>query len=140
VVMSYFRMGQLTEQGRGVAKDVAEAKFIYGVAAAELDVFAQKGDPRSQNTLALMYENGKGVAQNYTKAVQWYRQAANQGFAEAQFNVGRMFAAGNGVDKNDLEAMSWFRRAAQQGYAKAKNELDAMIKDGRGSVAMVTSQ
>ena len=140
VVMSYYRMGQLTEQGRGVAKDAAEAKFLYGVAAAELDVFAQKGDPYSQNTLALMYENGKGVAQNYAKAVQWYRHAANQDFAEAQFNVGRMFAAGYGVDKNDLEAMSWFRRAAQQGYAKAKNLLDAMIKDGRGSVAMVSNR
>ena len=135
--MSYYRMGQLIEQGRGVAKDAGEAKYIYGIAAAELDVFAQKGDPRSQNTLASLYENGKGVAQNYAKAVQWYRQAANQGFAEAQFNVGRMFAAGNGVDKNELEAMSWFRRAAEQGYSKAKAVLEAMVKDGHGSVAMM---
>lgn len=137
VVMSYYRMAQLTEQGRGVAKNPAEAKNLYSVAAAELDVFAQKGDPRSQNTLASMYETGKGVAQNYAKAVQWYRQAANQGFAEAQFNVGRMFAAGNGVDKNAIEAMSWFRRAAQQGYAKAKNIVDAKVQgNGHGSVAM----
>ena len=139
VVMSYYRMGQLVEQGRGVPKNSVEARYLYSVAAAELEVFAQKGDPRSQNTLAMLYEDGKGVTQEYARAVRWYRHAANQGFAEAQFNVGRMFAAGYGVDKNNLEAMSWFRRAAQQGYVKAKNVLDAMLTDGHhDSVAMIT--
>jgi len=140
VVMSYYRLGQMNEQGRGVKADAAEAKYFYGVAASELDVFAQKGDAHSQNTLAALYENGKGVAQNYARAVQWYRQAANQGLAEAQFNVGRMFVAGIGVDKNDLEAMGWFRRAAQQGYSKAQAALEQMTKDGHGSVAMVSSR
>lgn len=140
VVMSYFRLGQMSEQGRGVKADAAEAKYYYGVAASELGVFAQKGDANSQNTLAALYENGKGVAQNYAKAVQWYRQAANQGMAEAQFNVGRMFMAGIGVDKNDTEAMGWFRRAAQQGYSKAQTVLDQLVQAGVGSVAMVSSR
>ena len=34
-----------------------------------------------------MYENGRGVRQDYAEAVKWYRQAAAQGFAEAQFIV-----------------------------------------------------
>lgn len=144
VVLSYYRLGQMNELGRGVPQDADEAKYFYAVAASELDVFAQKGDAVAQNMLARQYENGKGVTRNYAKAMQWYRQAANQGLADAQFNVGRLFAAGTGVDKNELEAMNWLNRAASQGYAKAqellKNYHDKMVKDGRGSLALANDR
>ena len=35
-----------------------------------------------------MYENGKGVPQDDAEAVKWYRMAAEQGDADAQFNLG----------------------------------------------------
>ncbi len=35
-----------------------------------------------------MYENGKGVQEDYYKAMEYYLKAANQGFAAAQFNIG----------------------------------------------------
>ena len=31
--------------------------------------------------LGLMYDNGRGVTQDYAKAVKWYRKAAEQGYA-----------------------------------------------------------
>ena len=44
-----------------------------------------------------MYFNGGGVPQDYSEAAAWYRQAAEQGHANAQFNLGWMYANGRGV-------------------------------------------
>jgi TPR repeat protein len=37
-----------------------------------------------------MYDYGKGVAQDKTKAIKWYLRAAKQGHVVAQFNLGFM--------------------------------------------------
>ncbi len=44
-----------------------------------------------------MYENGRGVAQDYAEAARWYRKAAEQGDAGAQHNLGLLYAKGVGV-------------------------------------------
>ena len=44
--------------------------------------------PHAQYNLGVMYENGQGVPQDYKTAVKWYRLAAEQGDAGAQFNLG----------------------------------------------------
>ena len=66
---------------------------------------------------------GYGVEKNYSEAVKWYRKAAEQGDADAQFNLGACYFLGNGVEKNDSEAVKWWRRAAEQGNAKAQEVL-----------------
>jgi len=57
------------------------------------------------------------------EAVKWYRKAAEQGDAEAQFNLGRAFVNGEGVDKDKMEAVKWLRLAAEQGYEDAEEML-----------------
>ena len=69
-----------------------------------------------------MYDYGRGVAKDYAEAVRWYRKAAEQGNANAQYNLGLMYEEGLGVAKDGAEAMRWFRKAAEQGYAKAKKK------------------
>ena len=56
-----------------------------------------------------------GVPQDDTEAVQWYRLAAEQGYAKAQFNLGLMYAKGRGGPQDDTEAVRWYRLAAEQG-------------------------
>ena len=34
---------------------------------------------------------GQGVQKDYKEAVKWYRKAAEQGYAKAQFNLGFMY-------------------------------------------------
>ena len=48
-----------------------------------------------------MYANGQGVRQDYTQAVQWFRKAAEQGDAKAQYNLGVAYDNGHGV-RQDL--------------------------------------
>ena len=43
-----------------------------------------------------MYDEGRGVPENDTEAVKWYRKAAEQGDASAQYNLGVMYANGWG--------------------------------------------
>ena len=62
-----------------------------------------------------MYDNGEGVPQDDAEAVRWFRLAAEQGEARAQFNLGIRYANGEGVPQDDAEAIRWYRLAAEQG-------------------------
>ena len=54
-----------------------------------------------------MYDRGEGVPQNDAEAVRWYRMAAEQGVALAQYSLGVMYANGRGVPQDDIEAARW---------------------------------
>ena len=66
-----------------------------------------------------MYDNGLGVLEDDKEAVKWYRLAAGQGEASAQFHLGWMYAYGLGVFEDDKEAVKWYRLAAKQGIEGA---------------------
>ena len=38
------------------------------------------------------------------EAVLWWRKAAEQGFADAQFKLGLMYGVGEGVPKDEVQA------------------------------------
>ena len=59
----------------------------YSVALSNFESRAMEGDPVAQFCLGFMYNNGKGVAKNVTKAEKWYTKAAEQDYAVAQNNL-----------------------------------------------------
>ena len=86
-----------------------------------------------------MFNNGEecyygrnGNPQDYSKAVEWYRKAAEQDYADAQNSLGFMFLNGKGVEQSDTEAVEWFRKAANQGYAAGQYNLGLMYQNGLG--------
>ena len=58
--------------------------------------------------------------------------AAEQGYAEAQYNLGVMYGYGRGVVQNYKEAVKWYRLAAEQGFADAQFNLGVMYCSGQG--------
>jgi TPR repeat protein len=82
----------------------------------------------------LMYHKGQGVPQNSREAVRWYRLAATQGDAGAQFNLGLMYHKGQGVIQDYKEAVRWYRLAATQGNTKAHYSLGLMHDRGHGVI------
>jgi len=80
------------------------------------------------------YKKGgrRGVAKDEEEAVKWYRKAAEQDDASAQYNLGLMYAEGLGVEKNEKEAVKWYRLAADQGYESAQCRLGLMYVYGEG--------
>jgi len=47
--------------------------------------------------------------------VRWYRKAAEQGYAGAQYNLGVTYAIDQGVKQDVVEAVRLCRKAAEQG-------------------------
>ena len=101
---------------------------------------AADGDAQAQFNPRLRYTTGRGVPRNDREAVGWYRKAAEQGNALAQYSLGVMYANGPrfvclyrcGVARDDAEAVAWYRKAAEQGNADAQNNLGSMYATGRG--------
>jgi hypothetical protein len=64
------------------------------------------------------------------EAVNWYRKAAEQGHAQAQFNLGRRYRDGETLPQNAAEAVKWYRKAAAQGHAEAQFSLSLQYEKG----------
>jgi uncharacterized protein len=79
-----------------------------------------------------MYMHGLGVPQNYTEAAKWYRLAAEQGLADAQFIFANMYHEGRGVPQSYTESARWYRLAAEQGVVISQISLGLMYLLGQG--------
>lgn len=66
-----------------------------------------------------MYAGADGVPQDDHEAAHWYRLAAEQGLAEAQFNLAALYAVGKGVSQDYLAAYQWLCLAASAGDSHA---------------------
>jgi TPR repeat protein len=67
-----FNLAKTYEAGRGgLKKDYTEAERWYRRAA-------QQGDPFAQASLGILFRFGKGVAQDYVEAYQWFYLAASR--------------------------------------------------------------
>ncbi|MCX8506798.1 MAG: tetratricopeptide repeat protein, partial [Alphaproteobacteria bacterium] len=104
-------LGLIYVQGRGVAKDEAQAAYWYRKAA-------EQGYAQGQFYLGTMYQFGSGVTKDDVQAVNWYRKAAEQGYADGQYSVGVMYDIGRGVTKDEAQAAYWYRKAAEQGHSE----------------------
>ena len=74
------------------------------------------------------YAEGKGVPQDYAEAVKWFRKAAEQGSATAQYSLGWCYAEGEGVPKDDVLAYMWLNLAAASGNEDAKTSRETVSK------------
>jgi uncharacterized protein len=72
------------------------------------------------------------VTQDVKEAVIWFRRAADQGDAVAEFLLGNQYASGKGVPQDYSEAMIWFQKAAEQRHPVAMLYLGVMYAEGRG--------
>jgi hypothetical protein len=92
----------------------------------ELSKAAEQGLDYAQYELGCCYYSGRGVEQNYTEAVKWYRKAAEQGNYSAQTMLGWCYEKGRGVEQSYSEAAKWYRKAADQGHARAQKALERL--------------
>jgi len=74
-----------------------EAKH-FSRAAQLLSPFANNGNAEAQHRLAIMYQNGLGMAQHDALAARWMQAAADNGYAVAQHGLGFMYLEGECVE------------------------------------------
>ena len=63
---------------------------------------------------------------------RWYRAAADQNSALAQYNLGFSYEQGSGVPRDFYEAERWYRSAAEQGLADAQFALGSLYSESEG--------
>lgn len=103
--------------------------FIFAVSLCGFNVYAQE-------TVEDICQKGKDAlaSKNYEQAVQYFRQAAEQNCAEAQFQLGDLYIYydDKGISHDYDEAIYWLRRAAEQGYVKAHTYMGLCYENGLG--------
>src|SRR4029079_4959248 len=65
----------------------------------EVKAKAEAGDAESEMELGRRYDRGEGVVKDHAEAVKWYRKAAQQNFAVAQYNLGVCYEQGVAKDE-----------------------------------------
>jgi TPR repeat protein len=65
--------------------------------------------------------------------VDWYKKAAEQGFADTHYNLGMMYNEGEGVPKDQGKALGWYQKAADQGDVEAQFLLDLWYNENLGA-------
>lgn len=93
---------------------------------------ADKGDGDSMSAIALLYVNGEGVAQDYSKAMEWYLKSVetgNQGY-KSQNAIGLLYYNGQGVKKDYVKAKEWFDKGYLEGDVDSIKMLIKIYNDG----------
>jgi TPR repeat protein len=93
---------------------------------------ADLGDATSMHNLGLTYESGQGVAQDYTRAREWYEKAADKGHAIAMKNLGLLYQKGLGMAQDYTRAREWYEKAADKGNTDAMTNLGSLYYNGQG--------
>lgn len=106
-----------------VEDNYAQAKSAYEKAA-------MAGDEYGTYNLALMYEYGKGVAVDYSKASTLFTDASDKGLPEAMNQLAGMYFNAHGQEKNEQLAMTWYKKAAALGNTNALYTLGLFSETG----------
>lgn len=133
----------LITSGRGTVASVNAAislcvssggiEKMGGAQEAALRIDATNGDPAAQHLLASKYLLGVDREIDPALAAVWFKKAAQQGNADAQYALGVLYLnGGRGVPKNLSAARGWFVLAAKQGSAGALQRLGEIYDQGQG--------
>lgn len=76
--------------------------------------------------LGYLFEEWKGVEQDFKKVLMWYRKGASLGNAAAENGLAGMYRDGKGVEKDLKKAIEWYRKAAEHGNRNAAKELELL--------------
>ena len=88
-----------------------------------------KKKAENRNSIANQYYN----KEEYAKAVEWHRKAAELGLADAQNSLGVMCTGGKGMEKKDYgEALKWYRKAANQSHNWGEYNMGKVYEYGQG--------
>ncbi len=91
---------------------------------------ANQCDPEAEWEVADRYADGckdqngrRVVKRSRTKAVMWFRRAAEHGSSAAQNTLGVILGNGDGIRKDIDQALSWLRRAFRSGDSCASQNI-----------------
>jgi hypothetical protein len=116
----------------GIPCGGASAELGVGEKCSELKLFferwaqkAEQCDPEAQELLGLTFSKSSAT---WNEAVKWFKKAAEQGYAPAQFELGIRYEYGEGVLQDFVLAHMWYNISASKGYSKARSALSELTE------------
>ncbi len=107
-------------------------KNLTGV-AKKVENQAFQGIPEAQHDMGAIYVAGHGkIKKDMARAALWFKEASNNGIANATYNLGVLYHQGLGVDKDESKAMSLYEKAADLGHPEAQYNLGIANIEGIG--------
>jgi len=104
----------------GVNRNLKEAlKWLFKA--------AEKGDAWSQYHYAFWIRDDKTMM---SKALEWFRRSANQGYEPAQTAVAQCFQYGWGTSVDGELACKYFKKSAEQGNPSSMHQLALLYYSG----------
>eukprot|EP01080_Neovahlkampfia_damariscottae_P004818 gene4818-8404_t len=94
---------------------------------------SQLGEYVAQHNLAICYENGCFVPQNYDLAFKWYERAANRGHAKSINNLALCYERGLGTEQSFTKAFSYYLKSAELGNLIAQENVAICYENGDGT-------
>lgn len=134
-------LGVFVLQSKAFADTAPEGVIIAKALAGDPEAhvalieLGNQGNVLIQFGLGVMHQDGLGIRPDHTKAVNWYRKAAEQGHTGAQNALGVMYYGGKEVPQDYIQAAFWFRKMAEQGDAVGQAMLGSMYEKGEGLTA-----
>jgi len=95
---------------------------------------AKKQHVASMFNLGVAYWEGRGVARQPEKALNWWEVAAQRDDAGAQYNLGLAYYIGEGRAQSTPKAIYWVQQAAKNGHPQAQSLLLTMQKESKEAV------
>jgi TPR repeat protein len=100
---------------------------------ANVRYHAEQGDASAARWLGFWYGLGSnGLPQDYAKAIQWDRLAADHGLDDAENNLGICYWKAPGAT-DYAKAFVWFKKSAAQGYSEGEFDLGRCYQEGKGA-------
>ena len=96
----------------------------------------EKNEKRSDAmfNLAIIYDNGFGIAADKTRALHYYKLASDLSNIYAQYNLGWKYYNGESVYKDVNKAFILYQSASRYGHPQATYNLANMHYEGIGTV------
>ncbi len=109
----------------------AYRRGAYDVALQEWIDDARDGNLPSVWLVGNMYLSGQGLSRPEPRiAAEYYAQAAEAGFTEAQVSLATLYRQGLGVKKDLQQAVAWLYQAAARRHPVAMVDLGDLFLDG----------
>lgn len=79
----------------------------------------KRDHPEAHSQMAALYEDGNGVLQSDTRALELYTRAAELGHTEAYLFIGSYYGQGIAVEQDESKAFEFFEVGAKKGSYNA---------------------
>jgi hypothetical protein len=107
-----------------------QAAVQQAIAFEKAHIKALRGDKVEQYRFGLFFSRGDLGFSNATRAFEWFRKSADQGYPLAQMAMAHAYLAGEGVQKDEELGATWAEKAYQSPDVPLARDLMGLLLTG----------